>query len=58
MCGIFCATSNQVEFIIAETVQGSGIIGIIDGFKSKDIEGEEDIIWRKEILRKIRYKTR
>jgi adenosine/AMP kinase len=45
-----------VEVIIAETDQGRGILGIIDGFKSKGIEGDDDIKWRKELLRKIGYK--
>ena len=53
---IFCATANPVEVIIAETEQGRGILGVIDGAKSKGIEGEEEIAWRKDFLRKIGYK--
>lgn len=56
VCSIFCATANPVEVIIAETEQGRGIIGIIDGLKPKGIEKEEDIKERKEFLRKIGYK--
>ena len=56
VCNIFCATANPVEVIIAETKQGRGILGVIDGFKSKGIEKEEDVKWRKEFLRKIGYK--
>jgi len=56
VCRIFCATANSVEVIIAESSQGRGILGVIDGFKSKGIEGEEDIAWRKDFLRKIGYK--
>jgi uncharacterized protein len=56
VCGIFCATSNPVEVIIAETDQGRGIMGVIDGGKSKGIEDETGIAWRKELLRKIGYK--
>jgi adenosine/AMP kinase len=56
VCNIYCATANPVEVIIAETDQGRGILGIIDGFKSKGIEGDDDIKWRKELLRKIGYK--
>ncbi len=56
VCRIFCATANPVEVIIAETEQGRGILGVIDGLKSKGIEGEEDIQKRKEFLRKIGYK--
>ena len=56
VCNIFCATSNPVEVVIAETEQGRGILGVIDGFKSKGIETEADIIERKEFLRKIGYK--
>jgi adenosine/AMP kinase len=44
VCRIFCATANPVEVIIAETEQGRGILGVIDGVKTKGIEGEEDII--------------
>jgi uncharacterized protein len=53
---IFCATANTVEVIVAETDQGRGILGVIDGFKSKGIEDEEGIAWRKGLLRKIGYK--
>ena len=56
VCRIFCATANPVEVIIAETEQGRGILGVIDGFPSKGIETKEDIEARKELLRKIGYK--
>ena len=56
VCRIFCATANPVEVIIAETDLGRGILGVIDGFKSKDIENEEEIQIRKEFLRTIGYK--
>jgi uncharacterized protein len=56
VCGIFCATANQVEVIVAETEQGRGILGVIDGMKTKGIETEADITVRKEFLRKIGYK--
>jgi adenosine/AMP kinase len=45
-----------VEVIIAETEQGRGILGVIDGFASKAIESEDDIQWRKDFLRQIGYK--
>ena len=53
---IYCATANPVQVIVAETEQGRGILGVIDGFKSKGIEGEKEIQERKEFLRKIGYK--
>jgi hypothetical protein len=56
VCRIFCATANPVEVVIAETEQGRGILGVIDGGKSKGIEGAEGIAWRKDLLRKIGYK--
>jgi uncharacterized protein len=56
VCGIFCATANQVEVIVAETEQGRGIMGVIDGIKAKGIETEMDITERKEFLRMIGYK--
>lgn len=56
VCRIFCATANPTEVIIAETEQGRGILGVIDGLKSKGIEAEADIQYRKDFLRKIGYK--
>ncbi|MEW6685273.1 MAG: adenosine-specific kinase [Candidatus Edwardsbacteria bacterium] len=56
VCNVFCATANPVEVVIAETEQGRGILGVIDGLKPKGIEDEEGIKWRKEFLRKIGYK--
>ncbi|MGB9722557.1 MAG: adenosine-specific kinase [Chloroflexia bacterium] len=56
VCRIFCATANPVEVIIAETEQGRGILGVVDGIHTQGIEGEEDIRWRKEFLRQIGYK--
>jgi len=56
VCTIHAATANQLEVIIVETVQGRGIVGVIDGLKSKGIETESDIRARKEFLRKIGYK--
>lgn len=56
VCGIFCATANPVEVIVGESEQGRGILGVIDGMKTKGIETEADIKVRKEFLRKIGYK--
>lgn len=56
VCGIYCATANPVEVIIAETKQGRGIMGVVDGFASKGIESEDDIKDRKGLLRAIGYK--
>jgi adenosine/AMP kinase len=56
VCRIFCATANPVEVIVAETDLGRGILGVIDGFKSKEIETEEDVRIRRDFLRKIGYK--
>jgi len=56
VCSIFCATANPVQVIIAETKQGRGIMGVIDGFRLKGVEKKEDIQKRKEFLRKIGYK--
>jgi adenosine/AMP kinase len=57
VCSIFCATSNLLEVIVAETDQGRGILGVVDGYKSKGIETEKDIKERKELLRRIGYKS-
>lgn len=56
VCRIYCATANLVEVVIAETDQGRGILGVIDGAKSKGVEKNEDVAWRKDLLRKIGYK--
>ncbi|RKY78966.1 hypothetical protein DRQ07_06950 [candidate division KSB1 bacterium] len=56
VCRIFCATANPVEVIIAETEQGRGILGVIDGYPPLDIEKDSDVNKRKEFLRTIGYK--
>ena len=56
VCSIFCATANPVEVVIAETELGRGIMGVIDGFVPKGIEGEKDIRRRKDLLRTLGYK--
>ncbi len=56
VCHIYCATANPTEVIVAETEQGRGILGVIDGFRTKGIETEKDITLRREFLRKIGYK--
>jgi adenosine/AMP kinase len=54
---IFCATANPTEVVVAETEQGRGILGVVDGFSPKGIEDEEGIQWRKGFLRMIGYKS-
>jgi adenosine/AMP kinase len=56
VCRIFCATANPTEVIVAETDQGRGVLGVVDGFPPKGIEGEEDVAWRKNLLRQFGYK--
>ena len=56
VCSIFCATANPVEVVVAETEQGRGVLGVVDGHQSKGIETEDDVAERKEFLRKIGYK--
>jgi len=56
VCSIFCATANPVEVVIVETDQGRGILGVVDGFKSKGIEQQKDVEERKSFLRRIGYK--
>jgi uncharacterized protein len=53
---IFCATANPTQVIVAETEQGRGILGVIDGLLTRGIEDEQGIAWRKELLRKFGYK--
>ncbi|MHB9112456.1 MAG: adenosine-specific kinase [Thermoleophilia bacterium] len=56
VCGVFCATANPVEVVVAESALGRGIIGVIDGSASKGLETESDVAERKDLLRKIGYK--
>jgi adenosine/AMP kinase len=56
VCTIYCATANPVEVIIAQTDQGRGILGVIDGASPKGIEDKEDVQWRKKLLRDFGYK--
>jgi len=56
VCRIFCATANPTEVIVAETDQGRAILGVVDGFSPKGIENEDDIQWRRALLRQIGYK--
>ncbi len=56
VCTIYAATANPLKILIAESEQGRGILGVIDGLKSKGIEKVEDAKTRKEFLRKIGYK--
>ncbi len=56
VCHVYCATANPTEVIVAETEQGRGILGVIDGIRTNGIETDEDIRARKELLRTIGYK--
>ncbi len=57
VCGIYAATANLLEVIVAETDQGRGIMSVVDGAKPKGVEDEAGVKWRKDFLRKIGYKT-
>ena len=56
VCTIFCATANPVEIVLAESEQGRGVLGVIDGSSPKGVEGPSDVAWRHDLLRKIGYK--
>jgi adenosine/AMP kinase len=56
VCRIFCATANPTQVIIAETDQGRGILGVVDGSKPAGVEDEQGVAWRKGLLRQIGYK--
>lgn len=57
VCHIFCATANPVQVIVAQTDQGRGILGVVDGIAAKGIETEQDIADRKALLRRFGYKA-
>jgi hypothetical protein len=56
VCSIFCATANAVEFIVACTEQGAGVLGVVDGAAPQGVEGAEEKAWRHNLLRQIGYK--
>ncbi len=56
VCNIYCATANHVQVILGESGEGRGVLGVIDGYTAKGIEGEKEIVERKSFLRKIGYK--
>lgn len=53
---IFCATANPTQVLVAETDQGRGVVGVVDGFSPLGVEDDEGIAWRKGLLRTIGYK--
>jgi adenosine/AMP kinase len=56
VCTIHAASANPLEIVIAETEQGRGIIGVVDGSRSRGIETDENVRERREFVRKIGYK--
>jgi uncharacterized protein len=56
VCTIYCATANPVEAIVAETTQGRGILGVVDGFSPQGVESADDVKARQTLLRQIGYK--
>ena len=56
VCTIFCATANPLEIVVAQSEQGRGVLGVIDGSSPKGIEAPSDVSWRHDLLRKIGYK--
>jgi adenosine/AMP kinase len=56
VCHVYCATANPLQVIVAESDQGRGILGVIDGYSPKGVETEADVRARREFLRKIGYK--
>jgi adenosine/AMP kinase len=57
VCGIYCATANPAQVILAQTEYGRGILSVVDGSSPKGVEGEDGIAWRKGFLRRIGYKS-
>ncbi len=56
VCNVYAATANPLQVIVAETEQGRGVLGVVDGHAAKGIETEKDVQDRKQFLRKIGYK--
>lgn len=58
VCSVFCATANPLQVIVAQTEKGRAILGVVDGASPKGVEGEKDMAFRKDFLRKIGYKVK
>jgi len=56
VCGIFCATANPVDVIVAESPRGRGIVGVIDGEPPLGVESDADVVERRDLLRVFGYK--
>jgi uncharacterized protein len=56
VCHIFCATANPLQVVLAQSEQGRGVMGVIDGSSPKGVEKEDGVAWRRELLRKFKYK--
>ena len=56
VCRVYCATANPLQVIVAETEQGRGILGVVDGSSPKGVEDAAGIAWRQELLQKFGYK--
>jgi adenosine/AMP kinase len=56
VCNVFCATANPVQVVLAQSEQGRGVLGVIDGSSPKGMEKEDGVAWRKDLLRKFGYK--
>ena len=56
VCRIYCATANPLQVVVAETEQGRGILGVVDGSSPKGVEDEAGVAWRQELLQKFGYK--
>ena len=56
VCGIYCATSNPTQVVVVTTAQGKGILGVVDGMAARGVEGEQDVLDRRKLLREFGYK--
>ena len=56
VCRIYCATANPLQVVVAESDQGRGVLGVIDGSSPKGVEDEAGVAWRRDLLHKIGYK--
>ena len=56
VCRIYCATANPLQVVVAETEQGRGILGVVDGSSPKGVEDAKGVAWRQELLQKFGYK--
>lgn len=56
VCRILCATANPVDVVVMRTDRGNAILGVVDGSSPAGVETPDDVVERKELLRRLGYR--